>query len=569
MGCSRSGVPDVNSQAYEDTTRSFYRALAELQVGLLDDAKRDFEKATQSAPGEPAAWANLGLAHLRQGEFDAATPPIDKAVSLDSKSADLIFLRGRLLTSEGKLDEGVADYKRAAELDPENMRVRYALAEELERAGGSSADAEAQQLLEVILKAKPGNIAVILERARMAAKRSDAATLQDSVRLLSAMASTWPAQAAEQFRGLQAAVAANNFQDAARSVAFLRNVLVRDVTFRESLAAVRTPTELIAEPFETFLKMPSPSSKPSPIDDRLTFASQPFEPAQRLRSRVDIDWNRDFKMDFAVADKNGIHLFETSNGAVKDATPKTDPLTADCFGVWAADIEMDGDVDLIAGVRGAAPVVLRNNGDGSWKQLRPFANVTGLRAFAWGDVDGDGDPDAVLVDERGEVHIFENRQAGEFREFNNIHPLMGIVAVTVGDIDGDGRLDIVTLDRNGSVRRTSYTNGWQTQQIAAWPDAIAADAVGEYRIFLEDFDNNGAVDLAVSGGGKTRVWIGTTPIVLNAETFSVADHNNDGVLDLQGESTWFIGKGTKGYHWQVLRPKAQPTAGDQRINSFG
>ena len=30
-----------------------------------------------------------------------------------------------------------------------------------------------------------------------------------------------------------------------------------------------------------------------------------------------------------------------------------------------------------------------------------------------------------------------------------------------------------------------------------------------------------------------------------------------------------LGRGTKGYHWQVIRPRAQPVAGDQRINSFG
>src|SRR5215831_10988508 len=281
-GCSRPRVPEPGSRAYEDTIRSFYRALAQLQVGLLDDAKKNFEKATQLAPGEPAAWANLGLAHLRLGEFDTARPPIDKAVELDPKSSDLIFLRGRLETSQGKLDEGIVDYRRAAELDPRNLRVRYALAEEVERAGGPNGDAEAQRLFEEILKAKPGNIAVLLERARVAAKRGDAAAVQDSIRTLEPMAAGWPATAVEQFRGLQTAAAANNFQDAARSVAFLRNVLVRDVTFRENLAAVRTPTELIAEPFETFLKMPSPSSKPSPADDGLTFTREAQEGAANV-----------------------------------------------------------------------------------------------------------------------------------------------------------------------------------------------------------------------------------------------------------------------------------------------
>src|SRR3954470_6772378 len=103
-GCSR--LPSRDSPLYEDTTRSFYRALSELQVGLLDDAKRDFGKATELVPREPASWANLGLASLRLGEFDAASAPIEKAVSLAPSTSDVVFLRGRLQTSRGKLDEG-------------------------------------------------------------------------------------------------------------------------------------------------------------------------------------------------------------------------------------------------------------------------------------------------------------------------------------------------------------------------------------------------------------------------------------------------------------------------------
>ena len=96
---------------------------------------------------------------------------------------------------------------------------------------------------------------------------------------------------------------------------------------------------------------------------------------------VPIDWNRDFKLDYAVAGRNGVHIFaQQDDGIYKDATPKAEPLIADTFGVWAADVEMDGDLDLVAGVRGRPPVVLRNNGDGSWKQLAPFAGVTGVRA---------------------------------------------------------------------------------------------------------------------------------------------------------------------------------------------
>src|SRR5262249_3780899 len=57
------------------------------------------------------------------------------------------------------------------------------------------------------------------------------------------------------------------------------------------------------------------------------------------------------------------------------------------------------------------------------------------------------------------------------------------------------------------------------------------------------------------------------------DTFTVADVNGDGQLDLvgllRGRAAVAFGRGGKGYHWQVMRPRAQPTAGDQRINSFG
>ncbi len=275
---TRDRLPSPESAVYEEMTRRFFHGLAALQVGLLDDAKQQFTRATELVPAEPAAWANLGLAHLRLGEFDAASQPVARAAALAPKNSDVAFLQAQLETSRGRLDEGIARYRRAVDLDPRGLRARYALAQAIESASGQNADAEAQQLLEQLLDLRPDNLAVLLERTRVAAKRGDARLLQDSVARLQKHAGAWPAVAVEQYGGLQRAAEGPSFQDAARAVAVLRNVLVRLPAFHDDLLAVRTPSELIAEPFDRFLRLPPPTSRPSPPDEALTFSRESIGP---------------------------------------------------------------------------------------------------------------------------------------------------------------------------------------------------------------------------------------------------------------------------------------------------
>lgn len=623
----RTRLPSPDSRVYEDTTRSFYRALASLQVGLLDDAKTGFGRAAELAPDEPAAWANLSVAQIRLGDFDAAFQSVQRAAAAAPKNSRVEFLFGQLEVSRGRTDEGIAHFRRAVDLDPRDPRPRFALAQEIERAAGQNRDTEAQQLVEVLLAQRPTNLAVLVERTRLAAKRSDGRALSDSVARLRTFADGWPPVAVEQYRALERANAAQNFSEAARAVAFLRNVLVRVPAFREDLAEIRVASELIAEPFERFVALPSPPAVPSPSDEALAFSRESFDTgrstpwttsiafslngsdnpvvfsadASELRrlgappvvppfpggaalvrpvanGLLAFDWNRDYKMDLAVAGREGVRLLvQESEGTFVDRTPEA--VNADCFGVWAADVEMDGDLDLIVGVNGAPPLVLRNNGDGTWRRLQLFAGVIGVRAFAWGDLDGDGDPDAALLDEQGKVRLFMNRQGGQFQEVQGPSGVGQVIAIALGDVNGDGALDLVTLDQSGTIQRISPRVS-SVDRVATWAGLPAGAPPGTYRLFLADLDNNGATDLVASGTGGSRIWLAgekggfkALAGVPEVEIFSVADLNGDGQLDLvglaNGQPVRLMGRGTKGYRWQVMRPRAQPTAGDQRINSFG
>jgi len=44
-------------------------------------------------------------------------------------------------------------------------------------------------------------------------------------------------------------------------------------------------------------------------------------------------------------------------------------------GAWAIDFDLDGDLDVVLGVPNGDPIVLRNNGDGTFVNVQPFKGV--------------------------------------------------------------------------------------------------------------------------------------------------------------------------------------------------
>src|SRR6185503_13519876 len=102
--CSRGGhLPDKSSQEYRDAVRAFYVGLAALQAGEETRAEEGLTRVTQLAPGEPAAWANLGLLSIKQREFDAAAERLEKARKLAPENSRIILAQATLASSRGDL----------------------------------------------------------------------------------------------------------------------------------------------------------------------------------------------------------------------------------------------------------------------------------------------------------------------------------------------------------------------------------------------------------------------------------------------------------------------------------
>ena len=639
--CRRTtDAPALGTAEYAKAVRAFYTGLAALQVGDDVRAEEKLKEATQLAPAEPAAWADLGLLYLRQRQFDRAAENFGRARSLAPDDARMYVLLGQLEVARGDSAEAIKHFRRAAELDPHNLKALYALSEETGREQGEAGEEEVLRLLRRILDAQPDNLSVQLDVARLAAKRGGDQLFNQTLARLKERSTNWPPEVLEQLKTVEATAAASGTRAAAPRVQFLRNVLVRLPEYRQSRLAVQDPPETLSEPFTTFLRLPQPSPRPAPPDESLTFATEPppaagatrfawgghlffngegnpslaFADSRELRvgetklafpggagnvapspqAVAALDFDYDFKTDIAVAGEGGFRLYkqeQPSSFADVTARAKLSPAVVNgaLSGAWPADIEADGDLDIVLGAKEGAAIVLRNNGDGTFAEQRPFAGVNSLRDFVWADLDGDGDPDAALLDAEGRVAVFTNERTGQFRA-RPAPPQSGTVAaLAVADLNDDGRFDLLTLDTAGLLRRVSDKDdggGWEAADVL-WRYAegiIGRTFTTGLRLFAADLDNNGGVDVLISDPGGTQVWLSDgggnfkrlnlPDGVARSRTLSVADADSDGRLDLvgvtsEGQPFKAAGRGSKNYHWQVVRPRAANATGDQRINSFG
>jgi tetratricopeptide (TPR) repeat protein len=622
-----NNLPTRSSPQYNEIVRTFYIGLAALQVGHDVQADAKLQQFTQLAPSEPAGWANWGLLALRQRNYDTAAERLNKARDLAPDNSDIFYLLGLLESSRGNTTEAIKDLRKSVELDQNNLIAIYKLAEEVERQGDEKSAQEFQSLIQRILAAEPDNLAALVESTRIAAKRGDAETVKSSVTKIVARSSAWPNEVREQVNALDTAVKNNDLPGAATRTSFLRNVLVRVPEYRRDLAMLKPPPGEEAVPFTHFLKLEAPVFQVAAPDTGMTFKPEPLQLSSEktdwagaislsgqaapviatasstqvrlssganlpfpgnvtsivptFNSILPVDFSYDFKTDIVLAVESGVRLFrQESPSAFTDVTSNTKLpatiLNGKYTGAWSADIEADGDLDIILGSTQGPSIVLRNNGDGTFTDTRPFDGVSGLTDFAWADLDADGDPDAALIDGAAKLHIFSNERQGQFTE-RPVPINSPVRAITVLDINNDGILDLAVAQNDGRIVRLSdkdHGAGWETEEIVN-----ANASLGESVLRVADLDNNGGLDLLLlpltriwlnDGNGKFTELNNTPP---HSYVFDVADLNNDGRLDLltvsKGQPQQAINQGTKNYHWQIVRPRATNAVGDQRINPFG
>jgi cytochrome c-type biogenesis protein CcmH/NrfG len=640
-----SKLPEPGTPLYEDYLDNFQVGTAASDVGRDEVALPRLSEAVEKVPGEPAAWANRGLLHLRKNQLSEADRDLKKAHKLAPESDEIESLLGLLADKRGEFTQAANHYRKALAGKPD-VTTMYALVQILTKEAGPSSDEEIGRLLDDILKEQPSNLFVLGEKAYLALRCNDEPTLRSTLAGLKKLSANWNELALDAFAVLEKRLANPLPADITATFLEFINVFKQQPGYQRSMLAVN-PSErnekFVGTSLQQFLRLKPPRPNPATPDNDLKFASQsPAAAPAVANARWDLvipvwldfdsaepvlfvangrevrrttgdtpalpfpggskdvppsangvlafDWNNDYKTDLLLAGAGGLRFWQQNKeGGFTEVTAKTglDPaiLQGDYFGAWAADIEMDGDLDVILAPRNGPVQVLRNNRDGTFKVITPFGAVKDARAFAWADFDHDGAPDAAFLDGKGQLHLFANERSLVFRERELPKDLGTFLALAVADVNDDGVLDLLALRSDGAILRLSDKDkgrSWEVAELARWTDMPAGLAPGSVRLFVADLDNNGAVDLLVAGPQGGRAWLADgkgnfTPLTArwSEPVCAIADLNRDGRLDLlglsgAGQPVHLLNTGTKSYHWQALKPRANKgdTEGDDRINSF-
>jgi len=221
-------------------------------------------------------------------------------------------------------------------------------------------------------------------------------------------------------------------------------------------------------------------------------------------------------------------------------------------GVFTADVNLDGFLDVFFTDERLTNRLLLNDGSGGFKDITRGAGLvkTGTsRGAAFVDVDLDGDPDLYVANQAGPDQFYRN-ESGNFISMNlpiaALHDTVSSSSVSFGDLDNDGDFDLyITRPFAPDLLYFNETPVGDTLWVFHKVESNRSPAGSKQAVgsILGDFNQDGYVDIFQVNNGPNQlflnekgtsfrqVWKGELPGDRSTGA-AAADFDGDGDLDI-------------------------------------
>ncbi len=209
------------------------------------------------------------------------------------------------------------------------------------------------------------------------------------------------------------------------------------------------------------------------------------------------DIDNDGDLDLVVSTTGGLRIFSNRGNLTFDETTSRSilpPADAAVTAVAIVDWDQDADIDLVvATTRGAGWLENVRHGRLRYRSLDDFNELQGATSLRISDFDGDLSWDVAAAGPKG-VHIMTtNRTPGGLVSLRKVSKIPATAArsLNVGDFDNDGTTDVIVFDSTGAtIVRNDGHHGF-----APSPDAEAEWLKGVQSLIVNDVDRDGDLDL--------------------------------------------------------------------------
>lgn len=253
------------------------------------------------------------------------------------------------------------------------------------------------------------------------------------------------------------------------------------------------------------------------------------------------DLNSDGDVDIlSVAVGNIVSWYENDGSPVliaNNITASSGVLNPECL--HAADLDSDGDTDIVVGSSGNNRIVWFENNGSAIFTPHTLQSVERVRWVHMADMDSDGDMDVVAACNLfNKILLYENNGAQVFTPRTVVTGVKIPNEVYAADVDGDHDLDIVASSYDNNAFSDAKISWYENQQSSGFVAHTVSTAVtSTYSVYATDMDRDGDMDVLSSSGGET-FWHennGSQAFTNRRIIASGADHESVYAADIDGD----------------------------------